>query len=70
MKEIDAHSIQKVSVDIYSKSVENARSIEKNISSFIQDYIMPLIATYLDELEKELQIESLQIPQININYDV
>jgi len=70
MKEIDAHSIQKVSVDIYSKSVENARSIEKNISSFIQDYIMPLIATYLDELEKELQIESLQIPQINISLDL
>ncbi|EPR71551.1 contractile injection system tape measure protein [Cyclobacterium qasimii] len=70
MKEIDTHSIQKVSIDIYSKSVENAKAIERNISNFIQDSLMPLIASYLDELEKELQIDSIQIPQINISLDL
>lgn len=29
MKEIGDHFIEKISVDIYSKSVENAKSIEK-----------------------------------------
>ena len=70
MKEIDTHSIQKVSIDIYSKSVENAKSIERNINTFVQDSLLPLIASYLDELEKELQNDFIQIPQINISLDL
>ena len=34
MKEIGDHFIEKISVDIYSKSVENAKSIEQNIDAF------------------------------------
>ncbi|WP_339921850.1 contractile injection system tape measure protein [uncultured Cyclobacterium sp.] len=70
MKENDTHAIQKVSIDIYSKSVDSAKAIERNINTFIQDSLMPLIASYLDELEKELQIESIQIPHINITLNL
>lgn len=70
MKEIDDHFIEKISVDIYSKSVENARSIEKNIDTFIEDYIIPSVAKYLDELEKELHYASIQIPEISISLEL
>ena len=70
MKEIGDHFIEKISVDIYSKSVENAKSIEQNIDAFITEYIIPSVEKYLDELEKELHYASIQIPNISISLDL
>lgn len=70
MKEIDDHFIEKISVDVYTESVENAKSIEKNIDNFIEDYIIPSIDKYLNELERELHFASIQIPEISISLEL
>lgn len=70
MNEIGTHTIEKLSVDVYSDSMNRAKSIEKDIEAFIQDMILPVLTAYLDELEKGLAKKSIQIPEIFISLDL
>lgn len=67
MSKNKAHIIQKVQVEIFTSSMETGKLMERDMTAFIRNSILPLIEQYLDGMESQLNNESLQIPLLSLD---
>ena len=64
MNSVGKHIINKVFVDVYANSTENAYKLKDNIDTFLVENVFPYLEKYFQSLENGLPSDIVQIPKL------
>lgn len=67
MRKNGNHIVQKVTLDIFTNSMETGKLMEREAATFFYRKILPHLEAYFDELEAHLGKQTLEIPRLSLD---
>lgn len=67
---LEKHIIHKVTVEVFTHSMESAEFLQGNLNVFLEEEVFPFVEKHLERYEDQLAAESLQFELVSLNIDV
>ncbi|SEI85082.1 hypothetical protein SAMN05192553_101534 [Cyclobacterium xiamenense] len=70
MRKSEVHTIQKVTLEIFTISTESGKYMERTATDYFWERIVPLLEKYLEDLTGKLEDQTLEIPTLALEFTI
>jgi hypothetical protein len=70
MGKSQAHTIQKVTIDVFTRSTEAGKYMERTATDYFWEEILPILESHLDALAAQLENQTLEIPHLSFEFSL